>query len=76
VDTSTEQLVQEALRELLKNRTALIIAHRLSTIKEADRILVIHKGEICEQGRHEELIVRGGLYAGLYELQHSFTKTA
>lgn len=72
VDTATEQLVQEALRELLKNRTALIIAHRLSTIKEADRILVIHKGEIWEQGRHEELIARGGLYAGLYDLQFGY----
>jgi ATP-binding cassette subfamily B protein len=72
VDTQTEMLIQEALDELLKNRTALIIAHRLSTIQHADRILVIHKGEIWEQGSHHELRVRGGLYARLYELQYGF----
>jgi ATP-binding cassette subfamily B protein len=55
VDTETELLIQAALEELLKERTALIIAHRLSTIKSADRILVVHKGEIWEQGSHEEL---------------------
>jgi ATP-binding cassette, subfamily B, multidrug efflux pump len=73
VDTATEALVQEALQELLKNRTALIIAHRLSTIKSADRILVIHKGEIWEQGRHGELLARGGLYAKLHELQYGLS---
>jgi ATP-binding cassette, subfamily B, multidrug efflux pump len=72
VDTSTELLVQGALQELLKNRTALIIAHRLSTIKNVDRILVIHKGEIWEQGGHEELLAQGGLYSKLYELQYNF----
>jgi len=72
VDTQTEMLIQEALDELLKNRTALIIAHRLSTIQHADRILVIHKGEIWEQGSHHELRARGGLYARLYELQYGF----
>ena len=72
VDTATELLVQEALHELLKNRTALVIAHRLSTIKHADRILVIHKGEIWEQGNHDELLARGGLYAHLYDLQYRF----
>jgi ATP-binding cassette subfamily B multidrug efflux pump len=70
VDTQTEMLVQDALQELLRNRTALIIAHRLSTIKNADRILVIHKGEIWEQGTHEELLSRDGLYSRLYELQY------
>jgi ATP-binding cassette, subfamily B, multidrug efflux pump len=70
VDTQTEILIQEALQELLKNRTALIVAHRLSTIKHADRILVIHKGEIWEEGSHNELLVRGGLYARLYDLQY------
>jgi ATP-binding cassette subfamily B protein len=70
VDTRTEELIQEALGELLKHRTALIIAHRLSTIKHADRILVIHKGEIWEEGSHAELLARGGLYARLYELQY------
>lgn len=72
VDTHTEALVQEALDELLKNRTALIIAHRLSTIKHADRILVIHKGEIWEEGSHEVLLAKGGLYARLYDLQYRF----
>ena len=72
VDTQTEMLIQEALDELLKNRTALIIAHRLSTIQHTDRILVIHKGEIWEQGSHHELRARGGLYARLYELQYGF----
>lgn len=72
VDTETEGLIQQALNELLKNRTALIVAHRLSTIKNADRILVIHDGEIREQGSHDELLARGGLYARLYELQYRF----
>jgi ATP-binding cassette, subfamily B, multidrug efflux pump len=72
VDTETEMLIQEALQELLKERTALIIAHRLSTIKNADRIVVIHNGEIWEQGRHDELLKQGGLYARLYDLQYSF----
>lgn len=72
VDTETEMLIQDALRELLKERTALIIAHRLSTIKNADRILVIHKGEIWEEGSHRELLARGGLYARLYDLQYRF----
>jgi ABC-type multidrug transport system fused ATPase/permease subunit len=72
VDTQTEMLIQEALDELLKNRTAVIIAHRLSTIQHADRILVIHKGEIWEEGTHDELRARGGLYARLYDLQYGF----
>jgi ATP-binding cassette subfamily B protein len=72
VDTQTEIAIQQALDELLKNRTALIIAHRLSTIKHADRILVIHKGEIWEEGTHDELLARGGLYARLYDLQYRF----
>ena len=70
VDTETELLIQDALQELLKERTALIVAHRLSTIQNADRILVIHKGEIWEQGDHRELLARGGLYARLYDLQY------
>ena len=72
VDTQTEMAIQQALDELLKNRTALIIAHRLSTIKHADRILVIHKGEIWEEGSHDELLAHGGLYARLYDLQYRF----
>jgi ATP-binding cassette subfamily B multidrug efflux pump len=72
VDTATESLIQDALQELLKRRTALIIAHRLSTIKNADRILVIHKGEIWEEGSHEQLLAQGGLYSRLYDLQYRF----
>jgi ATP-binding cassette, subfamily B, multidrug efflux pump len=72
VDSETEMLIQDALQELLKNRTALIIAHRLSTIKNADRILVIHKGEIWEQGTHAELLAQSGLYSRLYDLQYRF----
>jgi ATP-binding cassette subfamily B multidrug efflux pump len=70
VDTTTELLIQDALHELLKDRTALIIAHRLSTIKNADRILVIHKGEIWEEGTHARLLEQGGLYSRLYDLQY------
>src|SRR5206468_449736 len=76
VDTKTETLIQEALQELLKNRTALIIAHRLSTIKHADRILVIHRGEIWEEGSHEELLAKSGLYTRLYDLQYRFSDRA
>ncbi len=69
VDTQTEVIIQNALRELLKGRTSFVIAHRLSTIVEADLILVIEGGEIVERGRHQELLDRGGLYKKLYEMQ-------
>jgi ABC-type multidrug transport system fused ATPase/permease subunit len=72
IDTKTEMIIQDALQELLRNRTALIVAHRLSTIRNADRILVIHKGEVWEQGTHEKLLAQGGLYARLYDLQYRF----
>jgi ATP-binding cassette, subfamily B, multidrug efflux pump len=72
VDTATELLIQDALHELLKNRTALVIAHRLSTIKNADRILVIHKGEVWEQGNHHQLLAQGGIYSRLYDLQYRY----
>jgi ATP-binding cassette subfamily B protein len=55
----------------LEGRTSLVIAHRLSTILDADRILVLHKGELREQGTHAELLAKGGIYARLYELQYS-----
>ncbi len=71
VDTETEQKIQEALERLLKGRTAIVIAHRLSTVERADRIVVLHKGEVREVGTHAELIERGEIYARLYELQYS-----
>ena len=71
VDVETERAIQAALHRLLEGRTSLVIAHRLSTILDADRILVLHRGELREQGTHAELLSRGGIYARLYELQYS-----
>lgn len=68
VDTHTERIIQRALSKLLKGRTALVIAHRLSTVTNADRIVVIHKGEIVEQGKHHELLALRGHYFRLYSL--------
>lgn len=70
VDSETEARIQEAMWKLVADRTALIIAHRLSTIREVDRILVLHHGEIREQGTHEQLIAREGIYSTLYRLQY------
>ena len=70
VDVETERIVQAALKRLLEKRTSLVIAHRLSTILDADRILVMHKGKLREQGTHAELLATGGIYARLYELQY------
>jgi ATP-binding cassette subfamily B protein len=69
VDPETEGLIQDALETLLEGRTAILIAHRLSTIERADRILVLHRGEVRESGTHAELLARGGIYAKLYRLQ-------
>ncbi len=70
VDTETEQLIQAALRVLLRGRTAVVIAHRLSTVQNVDEILVLHKGRIRERGTHQELLARRGMYWKLYELQY------
>jgi ATP-binding cassette subfamily B protein len=70
VDTETEMLIQDALRVLLKGRTAIVIAHRLSTVQKVDQILVMHKGQIRERGRHHELLAQRGLYWRLYQLQY------
>jgi ATP-binding cassette subfamily B protein len=70
VDTETEQRIRAALRELLRGRTSLVIAHRLSTIRFVNRILVLHHGLLVEDGTHDELLRRGGIYARYYELEY------
>jgi subfamily B ATP-binding cassette protein MsbA len=70
LDTESEKLVQEALENLMMNRTSIVIAHRLSTIKKADQICVFHEGEIVERGTHEELLVLGGIYKKLHSMQN------
>jgi len=71
IDTETEQLIQDAIAKLMRDRTSIVIAHRLSTIRSADQILVLHHGELRERGRHEDLIRLGGIYARLYQLHYS-----
>jgi ATP-binding cassette subfamily B multidrug efflux pump len=71
IDSYTEMQIQKALRRLLEGRTGLVIAHRLATIRNADRIIVLQKGQLVEQGDHDELIKLGGLYAQLYQLNYS-----
>lgn len=69
VDTRTELLIQDAMEELMKNKTSFVIAHRLSTIRKADMILVMNDGQIVETGRHQELLEKGGFYSELYKSQ-------
>jgi len=70
VDTETEALIQDALEKVMRNRTCLLIAHRLSTIRNADRIIVLHHGEVREMGSHAELMEQHGIYHRLYQLQY------
>jgi ATP-binding cassette subfamily B multidrug efflux pump len=70
VDTETEILIQAAIKNLLRGRSSIVIAHRLSTIQSADKIIVLHKGEIREVGTHQELLALGGIYYKLYQLQY------
>jgi ABC-type multidrug transport system fused ATPase/permease subunit len=70
VDTETESLIQDALKKLLRGRTAIVIAHRLSTIQNVDEILVMHKGRVRERGNHQQLLARRGIYWRLYQLQY------
>ena len=71
IDTETEQLIQQAIARVMANRTSVIVAHRLSTIQRADNIIVLHHGEIREQGSHQDLLALHGLYWRLYKLQYS-----
>ena len=69
LDTESEKLVQQALENMMRNRTSIVIAHRLSTIQNADNIIVMQRGEIVEQGKHEELLAKRGTYQKLVEMQ-------
>lgn len=69
LDTESERLVQDALENMMRNRTSVVIAHRLSTIQDADLIVVLSKGEIVEQGKHNELLAQKGVYYNLVKMQ-------
>ena len=69
LDTESERAVQVALENMMRNRTSIVIAHRLSTIKNADVIIVMKKGRIVEQGNHEELLAKHGMYKKLVDMQ-------
>lgn len=71
IDTETEQLIQDAIERVMRDRTSLVIAHRLSTVQRASRIIVMHHGELREQGTHQELLALRGLYYRLYRLQYA-----
>lgn len=71
IDTETEQLIQQAIERVMRDRTSIVVAHRLSTIQNADRIIVLHHGEIREAGTHQELLAQRGLYWKLYKLQYA-----
>jgi ATP-binding cassette subfamily B multidrug efflux pump len=75
VDTESEQLIQQAIGKLLHGRTSIVIAHRLSTIQSANKIIVMHKGEVREMGTHQELLALGGIYFTLYQLQYKEQET-
>ena len=75
VDTETELLIQAAIKKLLQGRTSIVIAHRLSTIQRANKIIVMHKGEVREMGTHQELLALGGIYFKLYQLQYKEQET-
>src|SRR5262249_58178266 len=76
IDTATEALIQEALERILRTRTSVVIAHRLSTIRNADRIIVMHRGQIVEDGNHETLLARQGYYARLHRHQRASKQAA
>lgn len=76
IDTQTEQLIQDAIGHILKNRTSFIIAHRLSTIRRADLILVVQDGKVVERGTHRDLLLRHGYYHELYSKQFAEESSA
>ena len=71
IDTETEQLIQRAIERVMRDRTSIVVAHRLSTVQNADRIIVLHHGDIREQGTHQDLLAQRGLYWKLYKLQYA-----
>jgi ATP-binding cassette subfamily B protein len=75
IDTHTEILIQNALKEVLRGRTSIVIAHRLSTIRNADKIVVLQGGQVMEVGKHEELLSRGGVYSRLYAINYGLTSS-
>lgn len=75
IDTETEQLIQRAIERVMRDRTSIVVAHRLSTVQSADRIIVLHHGEIREQGTHQELLAERGLYWKLYKLQYADSRS-
>ncbi|HBR36495.1 MAG TPA: ABC transporter ATP-binding protein, partial [Sulfitobacter pontiacus] len=75
LDAQSEKVVQQALDRLSQGRTTLVIAHRLSTIRGADKIVVMDRGRVMDEGKHEDLLARGGIYADLYRLQFEDGKT-
>ena len=76
VDSYSERILQQGIRNLIKGRTTVVIAHRLSTVREADHIIVVDKGRIVEEGSHAELLERRGLYARLYEMTYAHVGTS
>jgi len=70
VDSETEEMIQEAISNMMTNRTSIVIAHRLSTIQKANKIIVLDHGEIKEQGTHESLLLKEGFYAQLHKMQY------
>jgi subfamily B ATP-binding cassette protein MsbA len=69
LDTESEKWVQDAINNLMKDRTSIIIAHRLSTVRHADEIIVLDQGKIAERGKHEELLAKNGIYSKLVSMQ-------